>query len=582
MILVLVLTSTGLLFVSGCSDNPQAKANKEVREQTTKALDSLHTPAKGPEIEQGTTSQKDYAGTRQKVIAAVVKNQRASGLTKDSALLASGNLALAEGQQRESELGVRLLPIRQAAESLERLLRDSEELLLEKERLASVLDTGDKEIESLEAMLNAPQGGVKQQLAASQQELADLKEQKAQQQKEQNNAQAVLDSYQSKADLLIRQAELAQGDERLNLEQQGYKVLQSRTPYYMQVQAAENLISLLDNQMELVQLKVDNLTRNIEELQQRINTIDTSDTRITLKGQMREIEQNISVNQQRLSTAATEIQKRFSEYETFVKQSFAIFEEAIEELGKIRSGDAAFPAKLSLAGGYHHAGLVCTSYVKAQREFSERFTDLVDSSDPAFLNLLSGILPVQQMAISADQKQQFFGYFDKAVESYETAYSQAPTDDARCSVMKSKVLAIYQKMRLADALGEYDMANEIETLLEAEKAKGNELGVCFTQSETLRVIEQGLDYIPDLPMNLDVLAEGLKTKFSGWKRLPVAEQEIQVDQNLVEIDELISKYGQELAQQLEPLKQEMLAAKERGFQEPAPGTNARPGDPNSF
>lgn len=78
---------------------------------------------------------------------------------------------------------------------------------------------------------------------------------------------------------------------------------------------------------------------------------------------------------------------------------------------------------------------------------------------------------------------------------------------------------------------------------------------------------EGLNYMPQLPLNMEVLAEGLRQSFSAWKRLPVNEQEQAVETNLQQIDALISKYGQELAAQLEPLRQEMLAAKERGFKE---------------
>jgi hypothetical protein len=47
----------------------------------------------------------------------------------------------------------------------------------------------------------------------------------------------------------------------------------------------------------------------------------------------------------------------------------------------------------------------------------------------------------------------------------------------------------------------------------------------------------------------------------------VSEQEPVVDNNLQQIDELVAQHGQDVAQELEPLKLEMLAAKEGGFKE---------------
>jgi hypothetical protein len=99
----------------------------------------------------------------------------------------------------------------------------------------------------------------------------------------------------------------------------------------------------------------------------------------------------------------------------------------------------------------------------------------------------------------------------------------------------------------------------------------------------MRVVEsEGLNYLPALPLNLDVFLEGEKQKFSGWKLLPLQEQEAAIDTNLVQIDELITKYGQDAATQLEPLKQEMLAAKEQGFEQRAPGAGSGAGEPNSL
>ena len=113
--------------------------------------------------------------------------------------------------------------------------------------------------------------------------------------------------------------------------------------------------------------------------------------------------------------------------------------------------------------------------------------------------------------------------------------------------------------------------------------QGDELGVCFTQSETMRVVaNEGLDYLPSLPLNMEVFVEGKKQELSAWKQLPVSEQEVVVESNIQEIDRLVAQYGQDLAQQLEPLKQEMLSAKELGFKEPELDTSSRFSEPNSL
>jgi hypothetical protein len=97
------------------------------------------------------------------------------------------------------------------------------------------------------------------------------------------------------------------------------------------------------------------------------------------------------------------------------------------------------------------------------------------------------------------------------------------------------------------------------------------LGTCFTQSEIMRVVSnEGLDYLPSLPLNMDVFIEGKKRELTAWKELSVSEQELVVDDNLQEIDDLVTQYGQEVAPQLESVKQAMLTAKEGGFKEIQP------------
>jgi hypothetical protein len=159
--------------------------------------------------------------------------------------------------------------------------------------------------------------------------------------------------------------------------------------------------------------------------------------------------------------------------------------------------------------------------------------------------------------------------------------------------MKAKLLAVYGKMQLADLTGEFNLADSTEAALNELIQTGSELGTCFTQSEIMRVVSnEGLDYLPSLPLNMDVFIEGKKQELTAWKQRPVSEQEPVVDDNLRQIDELIAQYGQEVAQQLESVKQEMLVAKESGFKEIQPveeetafapsSPGGGPGEPNGM
>ena len=119
------------LMLSGCTDNPDAKAAKELRNQTTRAMESSVT-------------QRDYDAAQQTVMASLQKN-RPQGLTKDAALLASGNLAVVKGQQMQTDLTPQAVQIRTITNQLDKILRDSERFLLEKERNETLLALEDQE-----------------------------------------------------------------------------------------------------------------------------------------------------------------------------------------------------------------------------------------------------------------------------------------------------------------------------------------------------------------------------------------------------------------------------------------------------
>jgi hypothetical protein len=562
------------LWVSGCSDNPDAKAAKEVRSQTAEAV-------------QMSVKEKSYEGydAAHNKVMALLEDNRPQGLTKDAALLASGNLALVKGRQMQVDLGPKTSQLRTSTNKLEKILRNSEKLLIEKERIGMLLTVEDQEIVELQKLLSGDDQteGLNKQLEQIDAQKQQLLSQKASIQADREKTQVVLDEYQGNADALMRQAELAKGDVRLDLEKQAFTILQQRKDHYIKAQSLENEIAVLDGGIALVQVRFDGLTQNIQEIQQRIEAIDISPTRTTLKQQMREIEEAVSGNQQRLAAASDEIATAFAVYRKASEKVCAVYDEAFAEFEKIRSGDAGFAATVRLADSAHHAALACSMAISVHKDLSERLQGLLDTADPVFISAMQSKLPIQH-EIDTDYKKKTIAYFDQSIETYEKAVSQAGRmgADAKCSLLKSKLLALYGKMQFADLTGEFDLANSTETAMDELIQKGTELGVCFTQSETMRVItNEGLNYLPSLPLNMEVFVEGKKQELSAWKRLPISEQEVVVESNIQEIDALIAQYGEEVAQQLEPLKQEMLSAKERGFEAPAPGSSDF-GEPNSL
>lgn len=569
--LLLFVFLGGLTVLTSCSDNPDAQAAKAVRQETTAALEEL-------------TRNNEYEAAHQKVMAAVSRN-RTRGLARDAALLASGNLSLSHGIQKQADLGLMAVPVRRAVDDLEQLIRTNEQLIMERERISQLLASGSKEMADLQALLEKgtdQQPSLSAQRSQADQQMQKLAAEKARLQQQYDQTQATLDDYQKQADDLLRQAELKQADEKLKLQQQGYAILQQRKDYYVQAQEAENQINNLQQQIELVQAHLDNLDQSVEQIRSKIDAIENSQSRQMLTMQTDELETVLNVNLREMAAKSQQVTELTDAYAKEVESLLAIYDEAAGEFEKISGGDIGFAATLGRAEAAHQAARAASALIVLQTELNESLVDLLQTTEAQLAEAVQDRLPIKP--VDAAFRQKAMDYFAAAFENYTQAYDAAGQagEDAQCSVLKSHVIAVSHKMRLADRIADYDLANETETVLNELVTRGKELGTCFTQSEAMRVIEnEGLNYLPELPLNMEVLAEGLRQRFSAWKRLPLAEQEAAVDSNLQEIEVLISKYGETLAGQLEPLKQEMVQAKERGFKEAAPGASG-PGDPNSF
>ncbi len=565
--------------LTGCSDDPDKAAAKNVRKETTRVLETA--------VKTG-----DYAGAKSSMdnVLGNPKN-RVKGLAKDSAVLAGGSVKLAYGRQLQSDLGLRTLPIRSTANTFEELLRQTESLLLEKERIAGrkaianeqpvlgLLDLVDQEVAELKKLLagDGQTPGLEAQYNSAKAELDTLLKEKKSVTDKRDKVQAVLDDQQSRADALQRKAELTKGQERLDLEKESFAILSERKEYYVQVQDAENKIDVLDSKIELAQMKTDGLKQSIDQSRGRINELNSSQAVAALRTQLGDIEKDMADKQKRMDAIAGDLKVGLKAYRDEVAAVCDAFKSAGEDFNKVKAKDAGFPATLQLAESYHYAALSCASYLTLETDLSIQLQDLLDTADPLVAESYAQKLPIQEEP-DAELLKQAYEDFDNAIATYDKALKSAGRlgKDTQSSVLKSQLLAVDGKNRLAERLGQYDVADAMAAKIEELITAGQEYGVSFTKSETAIMLESGIDYTPSLPVNLQVYADDLKKKLSEWKGLKITEQEAAVLTNLQVIEEAVGQHGDELAGQLEPLKQEMLAAQKRGFKETAVSN-----DPNS-
>lgn len=559
-----------VLAAAGCRDNPQDRAAKEVHRQIQSAL-----------------QHSDAAAARQQIQSAVATH-RPVGLAYDSAHLVGGNLTFAAGQSDRAELPLVTLDVHKAADAIASLLIESQRSLLDKDRVEKKRALQDAEIRELTTLIRgtAEQPGLQTRLTAAKDELGELLRQRQVARQEQTAVQAVIDDYQARSEALLKQADLASGDEKLNLQQQAYALRLERTADYVTVQAAENTISIFDDQIALVESRVEALERNLNETQNSIDAIETSLSRRLLNEQHAELVQLLSERQIQIYARADAIKEGLDAYRQAAEGVVQTLQLAAEQYQQIRAGDARLPATVRQGDSALYAALTIADQIMFLSETTARLTGTIEAADETLVRGLRERLPLGDDP-DDEQIRAMMALFDQADSAYEEAMSLAQrlADRGRevaVGVLNSRLLALQRKMQMADALAQYELASQTQAKLETLKQQGQgDFGSLFTLSEAARLLDAGVYYTPSLPVNVELYFESVQQRLTEWKQLPTPEQKAEaVERHLVEIDELIGTYGDGMARLLEPLRQEMLAAMERGFVTPtAPGA---PGEPNSL
>lgn len=556
------------LMTTGCRDNPQDKAAKEVHREVQSAL-----------------TEADKTVARRRIESAIAATGPA-GLAQASATLVAANLTLDEGLSRRGELMRKFLPLNAAIDAIDKELKRSQELLLEKERIEQMLALHNKEISELQELLNgaADQNGLRARLNEAKKELADLTARKESLVQQKNDIQAVIDQSQAQAEDLLRQADLAKGEEKLTLQQKAYALMLERKEDYVQVQAVENQIAILDDQIALAALKADQLAESIQKTEQKIQALQADPGHRMLEEQRVEIDRLLSDHQENIAGYADALNTHLEAYRQTAQEAFELFQQAAEYYQKAKTPDVV-AASFRLADSFAYAAMTYADQMTTQKNLARRLSEIMSAVDETLVRGLPERLALTD-ELNMETFQAAVDLFDKADQAYEEALQKARSLPARGreaagNIFQNRLLALYAKMRLADAVGQYDPAAEVQTRLNDLKAAGQEeFGTAFSQSEVARLIEQGLNYVPAMPVDVELYFEGIRQELTQWKLLANPQQQAAaVEQKLAQMEQLIKVYGEEMARLLEPIRQEMEEAKARNFAAPTQPAAAG-ADPN--
>lgn len=566
---LLIICSVVALVAAGCRDNPQDRAVKEVREQVRSAL-----------------AETDKAAASQQIQSALAAH-RPGGLTQDSANLVAANLTLNQGLSLQAERTRMVRPIQRTVDAISGQLNRSQKLLLEQERTAGILATQDSEIEEFRLLLAGTEdaSGLEARLEQARQHVNDLQSQRNTLAGELNAIQTVIDDTQARSEELLRQADLQEGQDKFELQKQAYELLLERKDDHVQLQDVENQIRVLDDRIALAESRVETLAEHVRHAEDELEALVTAESRQLLNTQIAEIDETLAGHRNRINTYAETVAAELEAYREMGREVLAFFDQAADKYRQVRPAGSPIAA-IRLADTLAYAARAFEEQVRFEHTLGLRLADIIDKADESLVDGLR-----QRVALRTDVDQQqlasIIDLFEQADQAYEAAMSQARRladrgSEAAADVLLNRLLSLYHKMRLADAVGQYDLASEIHNRIDQLREEGAPFGDRFTRSEVVRLIDQGLDFAPALPVNVELYFEGIRQEFTAWRQLQDPDQQAEaVEQNLAQMDELVDTYGEQMEELLAPLRREMLEARQRGF-EPQPGAPVGVADPNAL
>ena len=570
-----VLYTMGLVFaislVSGCEDDSDSSA-KAAREKTAAVLATL----------EGHISSEKLTEAQQ-TIRSVLSNR---GEGRDPALLAEGNLSLFRVRTEAIELEKLTIPVFRQIRTAQENTRRVSQIQLQRERIEQLIQDGDNEIQELTTVLEKGTEvipGLKSQLAAQQSKQADLTDRRAQWMQKAQAAEQQLQSLQARADEALQQARLTSDTQKAGLEKAGYDLLLQKKEFYIKKQEALDMAAELSSRIDLVRPIVEKLTGDIGKTQQKISDLKQS----AQLRQLRQLQQDLNLDESREQQALKEqvqtLEKQADAYRSGWRNLIDKTQKILDSYDQIRSGELGPIIQFKKGQVNALLGSIQASRLYFESELGLALEGFSKTADQETARIIQRAMVV---VAEDDMITQATGYFDKADEAFAAALSSGSSLGKAfgADVTKSRLLAMDEKMSLADRLDRFELAESTQTRLDELKQEAVEkYGPTFTLSETSRLLDKGLDYSPQIPFDSRLYFESIKSSLTAWKSMRGQAQEQRARQTLEEIKRFESQADETLLELLAPEKRAIETAIEQGFPEQAAGgTSSQPAEPNGF
>ncbi|HPD48343.1 MAG TPA: hypothetical protein P5279_12345 [Anaerohalosphaeraceae bacterium] len=567
---VLLCTVIACILV-GCSDSPENKAAKELRQMTEAALQLIE---KGPGLDDSGVSDplQLYVEARGRLQSALAKANLAPRAA-EPARLAHGNLCFAQVRHMRNATHQLNTPVSDVVDELTVIARKIADLRLRQEELRQAVDAIETETRQLTDLLEgtADKQGLRAKLADAQARLQDLTAQRAARAAEQQAAQDNAALIQHQADEKLQAAQLTTGEEKMTLLNAAFELMRQKKDPMTKAQEAADQIEILDEKIVLLQPEVNQLTRQVDATAKRIEHLKTSGDREKIQSGITEADEQIQKHNARVDWLVADLKKGLDACAKHVADMTELLDTAIADYRKITGSLRDTAAARAADASFWKASVAADRFA-----FNQHISTRLQAIAAAELGPVSATLnevAAQYFEIPEDQAKSILASFDQAI----THYTDSPASGkAAKDIMAGHVLTLYGKALFAERLGDYDTADAAVEAADEVLAKIKQLDPVFFTSVTAQLLNPSADFIPPMSVDLTATYEEFKKQFQPWKQMRGEQKKAEVERLLALLDSMKPPLDpEEFNRIIGPERQALEAQLAKGFDEPATST-----DPN--
>ncbi|MEN6307286.1 MAG: hypothetical protein ABFD91_05970 [Anaerohalosphaeraceae bacterium] len=551
-----------------CKDNPEDAAAKKLQKSTTAALAQF-------------SDDRDVQAA-QKAMQAALADTRPNGLGGGSSLFSAAGFQTTQAQMDQAELQIQTDSLNRAIETMNVKLEQLADLTAQSQRIQKLFALSDEEIADLQKWIGSEQeaASLKGKIVLAQAEEKQLVSQKSDLEKEFTENRDKMLALESQAEDLLRQANTASGQQKVDIEKSAYDLMEQKKPFTMKAQEAENALSRVNSQLSIIQPHIKRLQNDLQIAETKLQGLKASPTRENLRLQSEELAREVDTQTKALKEYLEGLTKQINDHIQKTDAVIASAQQAAETLSKISARQLEPNLSMSQGNTYSLIGSLYAQKVFYTTDMGVRIEGIMKTYEAVIPEGLTAPLSSKP---DADVAKKGLEAYDLAKNAFDNALAasgqlRSGSKEAELAALKGQMLTLKSKSRLADRLGDFDTAEKAAAELEQLMQKGKEYGMMFNQSATAMLLTKGLDYVPTLPVDTSMILEGIKKEFANWPRLRGPAQEEEVTKLIPRIAELKTEYAgdEQIIPFLDQEQQAIDEQKAKGFAE-----EALPADANS-